>query len=68
MNLDDFFSPPERSLERIAAARRVRNQEPEVNGDGSATFAEITRMSCGPEPGTWRLRVTPYDDPWYYHA
>ena len=38
---------------------------PEVNPDGSATRAEMVRMTHGPVPGSERLKATPPDDPWY---
>jgi hypothetical protein len=64
--MDLVLGPPDPAL--VAYARRLRCNPPEVNPDGSATEAEMTRMHKGPEPGAYRLRRIPDDDPWYYHA
>jgi hypothetical protein len=59
----------ENAAERIIADERayraLRNQPPEVDADGAATQAELTRVVTGPEPGTVRLAAVPADDPWY---
>jgi hypothetical protein len=47
------------------AARAQRNAPPEVRADGSATEAELTRMTRGHEPGAERAAAVPADDPWY---
>ena len=53
------------SRQEVAAARAQRNAPPEVREDGSATEAELSRMSRGHEPGVERLGTTPVDDGWY---
>ena len=53
------------SRQEVAAARAQRNAPPEVREDGSATEAELSRMSRGHEPGVERLGKTPVDDGWY---
>jgi ERF superfamily len=47
------------------AARAQRNHAPETRADGSATDAELTRMSRGREPGAWRSDSTAENDPFY---
>lgn len=61
--LDKVMGAPD--PEQYAAARRMRQADPEVDEHGAATFAEQTRMQHGPEPGTGRLRAVPPNDPWY---
>jgi ERF superfamily len=50
--------------EAARAARAQRNHAPETRSDGSATDAELERMSRGPEPGAWRSTGTAENDPW----
>jgi hypothetical protein len=60
-DLDNFFAcDPE-----LIRAYRQRRYSCETDQQGCITWAEITRMTTGPEPGTYRLRRTPDSDPWY---
>jgi ERF superfamily len=47
------------------AARAQRNAPPETRADGSATDAELMRMTRGHEPGAERAAAVSPDDPWY---
>jgi hypothetical protein len=53
-----------RDRETELAARLQRNHAPETRPDGSATDAELERMSRGREPGAWRSSGTAENDPW----
>jgi hypothetical protein len=63
---DDGDAAGQAIAENVAAARRQRRADPEVDRHGAATVAEQTRMLRGPEPGTTRHTATASDeDEWH---